>query len=878
MPELPGATSVFCPSLPGGNGNIEKEGIHMTFIKLFFTSLVFLSVFSFVKEPAGMAPMQRPVVNPIVFDELLLTEGLEVRDFNRKRCIQLKDGVTRGLAEIDFFDSSASYDLTLFYAGEPAGKSAVTISINDRPAGSVSFSEEVEKTSSGFKKKTLSAISIQTWSKISLEFASPGSGKCRVEKLVLTPVGAFKGHAQNLEKPKTLQVFETAVERQAARELLPHFVNGRIDSLMNERVVGLRRLKTPGAWVARQNKTRAALEKFFGKFPERTPLNEKITGRIDHEKYSIEKLYFESRPDYFITANLYLPKGRELPVPAVLFTCGHSANGKNNLLYHSTCLGLVLKGYAVLAFDPTGQGERIEYFDGDGREDLDGAVDQHYYLGRPSFLLNRTLSGLRLWDAVRALDYLASRPEVDTSKIAAVGNSGGGQMALLVTAFDRRIKVCAAGHPGGQMEKNYLTGQNLIDRQIFSLIAPRPVRVIVGERSGEEPPHRKKIEDIQLFMEGLGYSRDRAEIKIVDGVHDMRQPKREAAYEWLNRWFHKEEEGTSEAPLSPEEEKNLWATKSGLTLVSLGGETGQTLNAQALDKIYKPAKDPGELKKRIAARIGLDQSENNRPLNARSFATVSYKGFSIEKLTYHSEEGITIPSLLIKPKSLKPGGPVYIYASGNGKPHLFTDSLAPFQLAAQGYAVLAIDVRGIGETSPTASLPAPVKRSNCTPLQWIHDCLAIQSPGFGRTMLGMRTYDLIRGIDFLKSRKDLRDKKIVLYGEGQGGLWALLASIYSGGGYKVITENMLASYRQLVTEKYYTASSDYFWLPGALCDFDIPDLARLASSKAELWINPVNGMNECLKEADAAALFGVHKNIKIVTSKNPATLLRTIQP
>ncbi|HEU4633500.1 MAG TPA: acetylxylan esterase, partial [Flavisolibacter sp.] len=648
--------------------------------------------------------------------------------------------------------------------------------------------------------------------------------------------------------------------------------------LMNERVEGLSLLKTPQAWLIQQDKTRAKLETFFGKFGERTPLNEKITGRIEHEKYSIEKLYFESRPNYYVTADLYLPKGRKLPVPAVLFTCGHSANGKNNLLYHSTCLGLVLKGYAVLAFDPTGQGERIEYVDDEGRDDLDGAVDQHYYLGRPLFLLNNTLSGLRLWDAVRALDYLASRPEVDTSKIAAVGNSGGGQMALLVTAVDKRIKVCAAGHPGGQMEKNYLKGQNLIDRQIFSLIAPRPVRIIVGERSGEELPHRKKIEDIQLFMEGLGYSRDRAEIKIVEGVHDMRQPKREAAYEWLNRWFHKEEEGKSEPPLNPEDEKNLWATKSGLTLVSLGGETGQTLNAQVLEKIYKPVKDPGELKKRIAARIGLNLSENNWPLNARSVATVSYKNLSIEKLTYQSEEGITIPSLLIKPKHLKPGGPVYIYASGNGKPQMFRDSLAPFQLAEQGYVVLAIDVRGIGEISPTASLPAPVKRSSCTPLQWIHDCLAIQSPGFGRTMLGMRTYDLIRGIDFLESRKDLQGREIVLYGEGQGGLWALLASIYNRGGYKVITENTLASYRQLVSEKYYTASSDYFWLPGALCDFDIPDLARLASSKVQLWINPVNGRNECLKEAAAASLLGAHKNIKIVTSKNTFTFPRIIQP
>jgi cephalosporin-C deacetylase-like acetyl esterase len=858
----------------------------MSIIKLFFAPFIFLAAFSLVHNNTTPAKQKNDGFNAhqIVVDEPLLVKGLEVKDFDKRRSIRLKDDVTHGLAETYLFESSAKYDITLFYVDEKEGRGEVDIYINDKPAGSIKFNDENQKDSSSFtfKKQTLSAINIQQWSKISLRFNGDKTEKCCIEKLMLTPVGAFTGNIEKLKKPQTLQVFENAGDQQTGRELLSRFVNDRIDSLMNERVAALRQLKTPEEWESQQNKTRAELENFFGKFPERTPLNTKITGKIEHEKYTIEKLYFESQPGYYVTANLYVPKNRKLPAPGVLLTSGHSMPGKAFLLYHEACVELALKGYVALAIDPMGQGERIEYFANNSKiATIEGAVNQHYYLGRPCFLVNWTFSGLRTWDCIRALDYLVSRPEVDTSKIAAVGNSGGGQMALLITAVDKRIKVCAAGHPGGQMEKNYLSGQNLFDRQILGLIAPRPVRIIQGEHSDGIPLQRKKIEDIQLFMEGLGYSKDRAQITFVDGVHDLKLPKRVAVYEWLNKWFDKEEEGSTPVPVQPEAENDLWATKSGLTLVSLGGETGQTLNAQRLKKVYHPAKDASELKRRIAERIRLNVNEKRSNINAHLIETIHYGDISVEKLTYQSEEGMLIPALLIKPKKINPSAPVYIYASEQGKPRSYNDTLTPFALAQKGNIVLAIDVRGMGETSPTASLPTPVKFSNCTSFQWIHDCLAIQSPGFGRTMLGMRTYDVIRGIDCIESQPGLKEKKIRLYGEGIGGLWATLAAIFDPRVDGVITENTLTSYKELVNNKYYAVSSAYFWgAAGVLCDFDIPDLVQLASAKPQVWLNPINETSEPLSASEATGILGRYKNIKVVIERqNEATkVLRSFQP
>lgn len=858
-------------------------------IKIFLLPVIFLALISLncsaqnsatpVKNNAEPKAFAISYVKPTEFDNPQLIKGLEIIDLNHNRYIQLKKGFNFGLAQDYFFEPTGNYNITVYYMADSLEKSEVNVIINGKAIGSVIFGSNGirGKFSYGAGQKTFAEINIEKWSKIDLKFNKKGNGKCKIEKVIFTPAGTFNGKLKNFSKPASLKLFQTSAERLYGRAMLSDFVNGRVDSLMSERVNNLSKLKNPVEWEVQQNKTRSQLEKYFGEFPKKTPLHPQITGKIIHDKYTIEKLYFQSQPGYYVTADLYIPAHRKGRLPAVLFTSGHSGPGKAYSRYQTASIGLALKGYVVLAIDPMGQGERFEYFDPKSKEViLKGPVDEHYYLGRPSFLVNWTLSGLRVWDCIRALDYLVSRPEVDTSKIAAVGNSGGGQMALLITAVDKRIKVCAAGHPGGQMEKNYLPGQNLIDRQILSLIAPRPVRVIVGEKSGEAAFHLKKVEDIQLFDEGLGFDKDRAQMVIVDGVHDLKYPKREKVYEWLNQWFGKEAEGTIEPDIQIEPAKGLWATKSGLTLVSLGGETGQTLNAKRLKKIYKPASNPNELKERIAKRIGLVTETQKTNLNPNFFDTLHYGDISVKKLTYQSEESIEIPSLLITPKNVKAESPVYIYASYRGKPTFFQDSIIPFQLAKKGYIVLAIDVRGIGETSPTPTLPLPVKYSACTPFQWFHDRLAIESPGFGRTMLAMRTFDVIRGIDFLKSQKDFSDRKIIVYGKGLGGLWALLASIYDSRVNGVITDGTLASYKSLITDKYYKVPSAYFWVPGALCDFDIPDLAHL-TVKQQIWINPISGLGQNLSPSNAISILGSNKNIHIVTSGKTSDALNHLK-
>ena len=808
-------------------------------------------------------------IEPIVFDNFELIEGLELRNFSvggnshsERRIMQLVEGSKTGIAEDYFFEQSAKYDITLFYADGVKGKSEVDIIINGLDIGNIMFG-----LSNSFKVKTIPGINIQEWSKITLEFSGEFNEKCRVEKLVFTPKGAFDGKIENLAKPKTLRIFEFISGQLMGRRVFSEYVRTRIDSLEKKRKSELANLKSEAEWKTRQNNTRKKLDMIFGEFPERTPLNAKIVGKLERRHYIIEKVIYESQPKYFVTANIYIPKDRKFPLPGILFTCGHSEDGKAFNLYHETCLGLVLKGYVVLAFDPIGQGERSEYFDEVTQKPLVGlTVDQHLYMMRPAFLADWTLSGLRTWDGIRSVDYLASRPEVDTNKLAVVGNSGGGQMALLITAADERIKVCAAAHPGGECENTYLPGQDLFDKEILSLIPPRPLRIIVGKDSGEQQGHKKKLDDMQLFYKGLGYSIDLGELELVDGVHNMERPKREAIYEWLNKWFDKESEGKTEAVLEPEKVETLWCTESGNTIISLSGETAQTLNAKRAEKIYKPEKNLIKLKERIAKRTGFTLPQNNLKPVVQSFETIFHEGISIEKLTYESENGILIPALLIKPEKVKRGSPVYIFASDKGKPTRFENSVLPFLLARNGFVVLAIDVRGTGETSPTTTFSLN-KFNGYNPLLWKHEVLLIQSASFGRTTLGMSTFDLIKGIDFLKSRQDLKGRKIVTVGEGLGGLWALLASAYDSRIDGVVTVGTLPSYMLLLENQYYNVWG-YFWVPGALRDFDIPDLVRLVSAKPQIWIDPVNALGEKLNFTDASSIIGSNKTLQIIITEN----------
>src|SRR5438128_711729 len=115
----------------------------------------------------------------------------------------------------------------------------------------------------------------------------------------------------------------------------------------------------------------------FGPEPERTPLNARVTGVVERDTYRIEKVIFESRPNFPVTANLYVPTNRKLPLPGVVGSCGHSATGKAIEAYQSFAQGLARLGYVMLIYDPIGQGERLQYVNDDLKPRHGNGVSEH---------------------------------------------------------------------------------------------------------------------------------------------------------------------------------------------------------------------------------------------------------------------------------------------------------------------------------------------------------------------------------------------------------------------------------------------------------------------------------------------------------------------
>src|SRR5579871_5369545 len=214
------------------------------------------------------------------------------------------------------------------------------------------------------------------------------------------------------------------IERIAYRDYprcLPDVLRSLAHEAYVRRAEQLRKLKTTSDIRARQEWARRTFWNLVGGTPDRTPLNLKTTGTFERERYRVEKLVYESRPGEVVPANLYIPKSGAPPYPGVLFQMGHSLNGKAADTYQRCCQGLVQLGFVVLAFDPMGQGERINYPGPDGLTRLGSADAEHTRPGKQLLLLGDTMTRVLVWDAVRSLDVLAAHPLVDAKRLASAG-------------------------------------------------------------------------------------------------------------------------------------------------------------------------------------------------------------------------------------------------------------------------------------------------------------------------------------------------------------------------------------------------------------------------------------------------------------------------
>ena len=257
---------------------------------------------------------------------------------------------------------------------------------------------------------------------------------------------------------------------------------------------------------------RGKIRESFGPYPEKTPLNARVTKVVERDAYKIENVLFESRPGFLVSANLYIPKGRSFPLPGVVASCGHSANGKAIDTYQAFCQGLARLGYVVLIFDPIGQGERQQYVDANWKPMRGTGTGEHNYAGIQQVLVDEHFCMWRAWDGIRALDYLMSRKEVDVRHLGITGNSGGGTMTTWLCGVEQRWTMAAPSCFVTEFRRNMenelgadaeqcppkVLALGLDHEDFLAALAPKPIIILAKEkdyfdaRGNEAAYHRLK--------------------------------------------------------------------------------------------------------------------------------------------------------------------------------------------------------------------------------------------------------------------------------------------------------------------------------------------------------------------------------------------------
>jgi dienelactone hydrolase len=316
--------------------------------------------------------------------------------------------------------------------------------------------------------------------------------------------------------------------------------------ILNEARSRLGRVVIPATlrdWDEHLKRVRAGLTHSFGRMPEvPCPLDPDVLGTLERDGYAIERLTFQSRPGVRVTANLYRPEPVREHLPAVLSVHGHWSWARMDPHVQSRCIGLAKLGYVVLCVDAFGAGERaIE----PGPGTYHGAL-----VGASLWPVGTPLLGLQVYDNRRAVDYLISRPEVDSDKLAVTGASGGGNQTLYAGATDERlcavIPVCGIG-----TYESYLTTACCVCEvnaggatyattgDLLAMIAPRALLVISATRDAFQFSVGEAAKSVAHARERFRLMGHEAKIRhtAIESGHDYNQPMREAMYGWLEKWL-----------------------------------------------------------------------------------------------------------------------------------------------------------------------------------------------------------------------------------------------------------------------------------------------------------------------------------------------------
>jgi cephalosporin-C deacetylase-like acetyl esterase len=628
---------------------------------------------------------------------------------------------------------------------------------------------------------------------------------------------------------------------------------------------------------ARQAKVRAQVLSLIGALPQRTPLHTKFVGETQADGFHIRKVIFESQPNFFVTALLYVPDGAPAggKRAAIIMSPGHAPSGKAGDAPIAAIFAR--NGFIVLSYDPIGQGERLQYLDPakPGASLAVRPTGEHGEASLQPMLIGDTFARYEIWDAMRGVDLLASLPEVDPHRIGALGCSGGGTITALTGALDSRIAAIgtacyitsfdallpALGPQDAEQSTPRFISSGLGFPDWVELAAPRPYAVLstysdmfpfAGARTTVIEARRfYSLFDPASAGTPVGSAAPSipptptAPALNADTTNDVSP---QARLQWITgpgghgalmpimgkivSFFLRNLQPGVDAdhPILPAGD----GPRAAMTLIAnLPKDAFQVTPTGQVATSYPDCATVFTQNKNRAARlvpahrplISFDQLgtaiRNVTGAEAKPGATKFDAAFLAAQsgtLDFPTAGDLHLQADLAVPSSpgRHPAVLMLVPSSIHGTDAIARANQDKFNmLAAQGNVVLAITLR-----------PSPPGTDDMkAPLLGPFYLLGLHADLVGRTLIGLRADDVIRAIDFLAARSDVDPAHISGEASGHMGLVLIHAGVLDRRLHHIEVDHVLTSYRSLIDAPVPTGAPEDV-IPGVLLHYDIPDLVR----------------------------------------------------
>jgi hypothetical protein len=580
--------------------------------------------------------------------------------------------------------------------------------------------------------------------------------------------------------------------------------------------------------------------------PMDTPLNAVITGVVTGDGCRVEKVMFESRPRAYVTANLYMPNGITKPTGAVLFLCGHFEKAKHDEEYHTVCMHLAQAGLVVLAQDPIGQGERLSYYDSQLQETtVQWGVAEHCYAGHQCLMLGDSIARYFVHDAMRGIDYLCTRPEVDPQRIGVTGNSGGGTQTSLVMICDRRVAAAAPTtfimsrrafqetESAQDLEQVWpgMSKHGFDHEDILLSMAPNPVLVnavtydffpIEGTRS--------MVERVRRFWAMYGREGN-LELSEDLSDHHYTPTLAKASARFFARHLIGGETVNGEGSVVPLQTRQLWCTKSG----QVRGDFPQAraVHEENIDRLSALQKRRGVLADKELKAMALswlkEQVLSHREhcvLNPRFIEGCVFNGLHLQSCFWWTQKGLLNHGLMIRDVSFQGSDlPVTIAIWDGGTSSASSHMKWIYRQCRSGRAVMVLDVTADGVFTPqdngsngslrAGDLYGPLYKFG-SDLLWLGDSIA-----------ALRTYDVLRTLDMVGQWPGTVSQGMKLYCEGMGSLYGRCTALLDRRATDLETDAGGEGLAEQASARHYDDSNAICGcIPGMLQYFDLTDLDK----------------------------------------------------